>query len=43
MRRLTPEQYGNIIKEVFGAAIELGGRFEPDMRVEGLNEVGAGA
>lgn len=42
MRRLTPEQYANIIEEVFGNAIELGGRFEPEMRVDHLNEVGAG-
>ena len=42
MRRLTPEQYANIIEEVFGNSVELGGRFEPDMRVEHLNEVGSG-
>ena len=42
MRRLTPEQYANIIEEVFGPSIELGGRFEPEMRVDALNEVGSG-
>ncbi len=42
MRRLTPEQYANVIEEVFGPAIELGGRFEPDLRVDSLNEVGSG-
>ena len=42
MRRLTPEQYSNIIVEVFGPSIELGGRFEPELRVEHLNEVGSG-
>ena len=42
MRRLTPEQYANIIDEVFGPSIELGGRFEPELRVENLNELGSG-
>ena len=42
MRRLTPEQYANIIEEVFGPSIELGGRFEPDLRVDHLNELGSG-
>ena len=42
MRRLTPEQYANIIEEVFGPSIELGGRFEPELRVENLNELGSG-
>ena len=42
MRRLTPEQYANIIEEVFGPSIELGGRFEPELRVNALNEVGSG-
>lgn len=42
MRRLSPEQYANAIEEVFGPSIELGGRFEPDLRMDNLNEVGAG-
>ncbi|MBX7199398.1 MAG: DUF1592 domain-containing protein [Rhodospirillaceae bacterium] len=42
MRRLTPEQYANIIEEVFGPSIELGGRFEPELRVDHLNELGSG-
>ena len=42
MRRLTPDQYANIIEEVFGPSIELGGRFEPELRVDALNEVGSG-
>jgi hypothetical protein len=42
MRRLTPEQYANVVAEVFGPSIELGGRFEPDLRVDALNEVGSG-
>ena len=41
-RRLTSEQYANVIAEVFGPSIELSGRFEPDPRVDGLVEVGAG-
>jgi hypothetical protein len=41
-RRLTSDQYANIIAEVFGPSIQLSGRFEPDPRVDGLIEVGAG-
>ena len=41
-RRLTSEQYTTIIEDVFGPTITLGGRFEPDLRVDGLFEVGAG-
>ncbi len=41
MRRLTPDQYANIVEEVFGPSIELGGRFEPELRVDALNEVGS--
>ncbi len=41
VRRLTAEQYQNIIADVFGPTIELGGRFEPDMRADGLVAVGA--
>lgn len=40
-RRLTAEQYQNIIEDVFGDDIDLGGRFEPDLRVDGLLAVGA--
>lgn len=40
-RRLTAEQYRNIVQQVFGGDIDLGGRFEPDMRVDGLLAVGA--
>jgi len=42
VRRLTQEQYRNIIADVFGPDIDLGGRFEPDIRAEGLIAVGAG-
>ena len=41
-RRLSPEQYQAIIADVFGSTIELGGRFEPDMRQDGLLAVGDG-
>ena len=41
-RRLTPEQYENIIADVFGPAITLGGRFEPELRMGGLLAVGSG-
>src|SRR6185436_8696247 len=39
-RRLTQEQYANTIADVFGPEIQLGGRFEPDMRIAGLLAVG---
>ena len=42
MRRLTAAQYRNIITDVFGATIRLGGRFEPDLRVDHLIAVGSG-
>jgi hypothetical protein len=41
MRRLTEEQYKQIIADVFGPTIKLGGRFEPDLRDSGLLAVGA--
>jgi len=41
MRRLTETQYGNIIHDVFGAHIEVSGRFDPLVRTEGLFAVGA--
>lgn len=40
-RRLTPEQYTQVIADVFGPAIKIGGRFDPGFRVDGLLEVGA--
>ena len=42
MRRLTREQYEQIITDVFGSTITLGGRFEPDVREGGLLAVGSG-
>jgi hypothetical protein len=41
IRRLTPDQYRRIIADIFGPTIEIGGRFEPDMREDGLYAVGA--
>ena len=41
MRRLTQAQYKQIINDVFGPTVTLGGRFEPDMRDSGLLAVGA--
>jgi hypothetical protein len=41
MRRLTQEQYKQIINDVFGPTVTLGGRFEPDVRDGGLLAVGA--
>ena len=41
-RRLSPEQYRTIIADVFGPEIQLGGRFEPDLRIDGLLAVGSG-
>ncbi len=41
IRRLTAEQYQNVIEDLFGPTIELGGRFEPELRVGGLMAVGA--
>ena len=42
LRRLTELQYQNIIRDVFGTDITIGGRFDPGIRQEGLLEVGAG-
>ncbi len=41
MRRLTGEQYKNIMTDVFGPTIDFGGRFEPDMRADGLLAIGS--
>jgi hypothetical protein len=41
MRRITQDQYRQIIADVFGRTIKLGGRFEPDQRDSGLLAVGA--
>jgi hypothetical protein len=41
MRRLTAEQYRQVIADVFGEDIVIGGRFDPVMRTDGLLAVGA--
>jgi hypothetical protein len=41
LRRLTPDQYRNIIADVFGRSVKFGGRFEPGIRQTGLLAVGA--
>lgn len=41
MLRLTSEQYRAVIADTFGDTITLGGRFEPDPRVDGLLGIGA--
>ena len=41
VRRLLPDQYRNTIADVFGSDIEIGGRFEPDIRESGLLAIGA--
>lgn len=41
MRRLTESQYRNTIADVFSPEIRVVGRFEPDLRVEGLAAVGS--
>ena len=39
-RRITEGQYRNIIADVFGTDITVGGRFEPDIRDQGLLGIG---
>ena len=41
-RRLRPDQYRRIIADVFGPAIKIEGRFEPDVRDDGLFAIGTG-
>jgi hypothetical protein len=41
-RRLRPDQYRRVIADVFGPAVKVDGRFEPDVRDDGLFAVGAG-
>lgn len=41
-RRLRPDQYKQVIADVFGPAIRVEGRFEPDLRDGGLFAVGSG-
>jgi hypothetical protein len=41
IRRLTETQYRNIIADIFGSAIVVGGRFDTPVRTDGLLAVGA--
>jgi hypothetical protein len=41
-RRLTEAQYRQSIADIFGPDIKVAGRFEPDMRADGLLAVGTG-
>lgn len=41
-RRLRPDQYRRIIADIFGPTIKIEGRFEPDVRDDGLLAVGTG-
>lgn len=40
IRRLTPDQYQRVIRDVFGPTIKVNGRFEPEPRVNGLLALG---
>jgi len=42
IRRLTEAQYRQSIADIFGADIKVAGRFEPEMRMDGLLAVGTG-
>jgi hypothetical protein len=41
LRRLTETQYRNVIADIFGPNIVIGGHFDPLLRTNGLLEVGA--
>jgi hypothetical protein len=40
-RRLSQDQYRQVITDLFGSTIKVGGRFEPDIRRDGLLAAGA--
>jgi hypothetical protein len=40
-RRLSQEQYRQVVADLFGPSIKVGGRFEPDIRRDGLLALGA--
>lgn len=42
LRRLTTEQYRNVIRDLVGDEVVIPTRIEPDTRIEGLLSVGAG-
>ncbi len=41
IRRLSEEQYRNVVADVFGTGIVVSGRFDPMIRTDGLRAVGA--
>lgn len=41
MRRLTEDQYRNIIADIFGSEVPVSGRFDPLVRTNGLLAIGA--
>ena len=41
LRRLTEDQYRQIVADVFGSDVKISGRFEPDLRLNGLIAVGS--
>lgn len=41
MRRLTQEQYKRVVADVFGPEVRINGRMDPDIRKDGLFEIGA--
>jgi hypothetical protein len=41
VRRLTQAQYRHIIADIFGPDVKIAGRMEPDVRKDGLLQVGA--
>ena len=43
LRRLTESQYRSVIADIFGPDIKVVGRFEPDLRIDGLQAVGTSA
>ncbi len=43
LRRLSPDQYRQIIADIFGSDISIGGRFAPEIRDSGLLAVGGGS
>lgn len=43
LRRLTEQQYRNIISDLFGEHIIVSGRFDPILRQDGLVAIGAGS
>jgi hypothetical protein len=43
LRRLTEAQYRASVADIFGGDIKVAGRFEPDLRVQGLLAAGASA